>query len=153
MAVSAPQHSYDFYFYLGLLAPILFVGIGILVIPFSFIIWLYTKLFVHLCNCEDRCRLPRCCTFIKEKIAKIPFRFFLLSALKIIYGHDLVEHKSNDEPSTVTIYGREVGQNALLMNFQGIVFLCWFGFLVWVFACWEWSMWSSNRLLCPLCRK
>ena len=134
MVASAPQRNYDVYYYLGLAVPIMFMLLGSSVIIYGIFVWVQTKLFVLLCGCEKQCR---CCTSNKEKTTRISFRALLLSALKIIYGNDLVEHKRNDKPSTVTLYGREFGQKALLINFHIVTM---------VLSCAGLAFWSSFLL-------
>ena len=123
-------HNYDLYSSLGLVVPVMFLIITILTIPFGFIAMLLAKF--HMLE-SDGC-LAHCFRFINNKF---PFKALILSAMKILYGHDVVEEKRHGGPSKITIYGRIAGSTALYSQFLLIVV---------VFVCSALAFWSEFLL-------
>ena len=123
-------HNYYLYSYLGIVVHVMFLTIPGLAF-FSVVIAIVLAK-VHMLESDSR--LAHCFRFINNKF---PFKALILSALKILYGHDVVEEKRRGEPSKVTIYGRIPGPVALYVQFTLIVV---------VVVCSAWAFWSEFLL-------
>ena len=123
-------HNYGLYSNLGIIVPVMFMFISFLTILFGALVLLLAKL--HMLESDSR--LARCFRFINNKF---PFKALVLSALKILYGHDVVEEKRRGGPSKITIYGRIAGFGALYVQSTLIVI---------VFVCSALAFWSEFLL-------
>ena len=110
-------HNYLTYQTWGLLAPGLFLGMAM---GFTFSLLFYVKFFQWFRTLGEKFH-----TLIGKKF----LHQLLLSAMKIMYAHDVDEQK---ETGNISIYGRRVGPTGQYLQFASIVI---------VFACSAMAFW------------
>ena len=124
-------HNYGIYLNLGIAFPVMLLTLACLTISFGLLVMILVKVSVMR---KSDGRLAHCFRFINNKF---PFKALIMSALKILYGHDIVEEKRRGGLSKVTIYGRIAGPVALYFQFTLIVI---------VFVCSAMAFWSEFLL-------